>query len=276
MQPRMLALLLPLPPWQGPTTLRLLLSLLLLLLLLPLLPLAQRRDQLRDHPLPGASVWYLDGSWVAHNDFSGLSINASVPGDIISDLSAAGVIPADIWFNVSWRDPRHVSQWANGTWTFERAFDHPTASAALTLLVFDGVKVSATHVLPPFSFPPRAAHRSCAYDCDADGCGHHVERRAPWGGDRSVPSLQLPCRCRAQTHWQHPPPDFRQLHRHRFVPWPVYVLHVAGLVAVHSEHDADLQAGVSWPARGATTGGRGRRLPSTRPPSTPRYLPQAG
>ena len=128
---------------------------LLSLLLFAITAAAQRCDQLRDHPLPGsAAVQLLDGRWAAHNAHSGLTINASVPGDIISDLQTAGVIP-DVYFNVSWREPRYVSQWANGTWSFERTFSYdaavPTTAPAgapnTTLLVFDGVKMGAVITL---------------------------------------------------------------------------------------------------------------------------------
>ena len=111
---------------------------------------AQRRDQLRDHPLAGDSVRYLDSTgWRAHNDHSNMTIAATVPGDIITDLQAAGVID-DPYFNVSWRNPEQVAQWANGTWSFERTFDFPDAvpggqnsTPSSTLLVFDGVKMGA-------------------------------------------------------------------------------------------------------------------------------------
>ena len=48
-----------------------------------------RRGQLRDHPVAGASVHYLDGRWKAANDASGVTIPASVPGDIITDLQVS-------------------------------------------------------------------------------------------------------------------------------------------------------------------------------------------
>ena len=38
--------------------------------------------------MAGASVHYLDGRWKATNDASGVTIPASVPGDIITDLGA--------------------------------------------------------------------------------------------------------------------------------------------------------------------------------------------
>ena len=109
---------------------------------------AQRRDQLRDHSITSSGpVLYLDSSsWTATNSRSGLAISATVPGDIITDLQRAAVVP-DPYFNVSWRDPRHVDAWANGTWTFERRFDYLPVATAIdplhVLLVFDSIKMGA-------------------------------------------------------------------------------------------------------------------------------------
>ena len=57
---------------------------------------AQRRDQLRDHPIAaggGGAPVSLDGLWVATNDQSKLTVNSTVPGDIITDLQVGRSSP---------------------------------------------------------------------------------------------------------------------------------------------------------------------------------------
>ena len=106
---------------------------------------AQRRNQLRDHPVAGLATLLLDGSdWLATNPVQAPhSINATVPGDIITDLEHAGLIP-DPYVNVSWRDPANVFRWANGTWTFSKTFDYSGGTAGHSAtLVFDGIKMGA-------------------------------------------------------------------------------------------------------------------------------------
>ena len=100
---------------------------LLLWLLLGLVTTAcgQRAGQLRDYPVAGDSILYLDsggrggggcgssggwGRWAASNPEHGLRLNATIPGDIITDLQTAGHIP-DPYYNVTWRDPRFVQLW---------------------------------------------------------------------------------------------------------------------------------------------------------------------
>ena len=114
-------------------------------LILPDSAEAQRCNQLRDHPVAGVATLLLDGSdWVASNPAqTPQSINATVPGDIITDLEHAGLI-LDPYFNVSWRDPANVFRWANGTWTFSKSFDYSGGTAGHSArLVFDGIKMGA-------------------------------------------------------------------------------------------------------------------------------------
>lgn len=84
----------------------------------------------------------LDGSaWVGTSS-SGATIPALVPGDLISDLARAGVIP-DPWFDLTWRD--QAGLWDLHAWNFTRDFPTPASAAAgATLLVFDSIKMAAT------------------------------------------------------------------------------------------------------------------------------------
>ena len=116
----------------------------------------QRRNQLRDHAVAGTATLVLDGAdWRATNPSqSPQTINATVPGDILTDLEKAGLIP-DPYYNVSWRDPPNVYRWANGTWTFSKTFDYGSVSSSASAsssgsgasasasLVFDGVKMGS-------------------------------------------------------------------------------------------------------------------------------------
>ena len=48
---------------------------------------------LRDSPLVSSfPSFYLDGQWEASEDTLGLAMNATIPGDVITDLQNAGVI----------------------------------------------------------------------------------------------------------------------------------------------------------------------------------------
>jgi hypothetical protein len=67
---------------------------------------------LRDHPPVGHSQRYLDGAWEASASGGAgaartMSMNATVPGDIITDLEAAGLV-GDPWFETNWRDDAGV------------------------------------------------------------------------------------------------------------------------------------------------------------------------
>jgi hypothetical protein len=72
------------------------------------------------------------------------TINATVPGDIISDLQRAGVVK-DPYFNSTWQDPDFVMAWNSGLWTYRKAFKtpHAAASGGAVLLVLDGIRMGA-------------------------------------------------------------------------------------------------------------------------------------
>ena len=72
---------------------------------------------MRDHPIAAESVVYLDGTdWVAISPGTGnkiqseaITIPASVPGDIISDLYRAGRI-GNPYFELNWLNSSEVSR----------------------------------------------------------------------------------------------------------------------------------------------------------------------
>ena len=121
-----------------------------------------------DHPIasPVPPV-YLDGEWTATHEppvpasttsasaevKQQAPMRATVPGDIITDLQRAGVVP-DPYHNTNWRDPAFIAAWNTGTWSYTIEFDtRPSwtggaggdAGAASTaiLLVFDGIRMGA-------------------------------------------------------------------------------------------------------------------------------------
>eukprot|EP00040_Diaphanoeca_grandis_P031996 m.192725 g.192725 ORF g.192725 m.192725 type:complete len:1196 (-) comp32480_c0_seq1:201-3788(-) len=109
-----------------------------------------------DHGITSMDVpiWLDGGDWTAtntggsrlHRDLihSNPSIQAQVPGDIITDLQRVGKV-GDPYWNVTWRDPKFIQAWNDGVWTYSRTF--PTTSAMMTssktLLVFDGIRMGA-------------------------------------------------------------------------------------------------------------------------------------
>jgi hypothetical protein len=70
-----------------------------------------------------------------------ISISATVPGDILTDLQRAGKLP-DPYFNSSWQDSSFIAMWNEGTWTYTRSFAAP-ASSMSSLLVFDGIRMGS-------------------------------------------------------------------------------------------------------------------------------------
>jgi hypothetical protein len=89
---------------------------------------------LHDDHIVGSSTTYLDGKWTATS--AAVTISASVPGDLLTDLQQAGRIA----------DPLHELNFLNSSewskdWTYHREF---TLTDATSLLVFDGIKMEAT------------------------------------------------------------------------------------------------------------------------------------
>jgi hypothetical protein len=113
----------------------------------------------------GAAPIYLDGAdWglqhlanatdrTDHGTRGRLSaalINATVPGDILTDLQRAGRIPDPYW-NTSWREPSFIVAWNEGSWRYSKSFNssaraQPSAGQEV-LLCFDGVLMGATFEL---------------------------------------------------------------------------------------------------------------------------------
>ena len=125
-----------------------------------------------DHPIEstGGVPVYLDGAgWTAmrnpapkkaadvslstaYQPLPSVTIPATVPGDILTDLQRAGEIP-DPYFDSSWRKPDFIEAWNQGTWTYKKSFrTHVATPAAVAagdegsatrLLVFDGIRMGA-------------------------------------------------------------------------------------------------------------------------------------
>jgi beta-mannosidase len=101
---------------------------------------------LRDIPIAtSTSPQYLDGSsWVATEPTLGLTIPATVPGDVITDLQRAGVI-GDPYYELNFLDNRTL--WSNDReWTYSTNATLPppgTPAGASLVLVFDGIKMGA-------------------------------------------------------------------------------------------------------------------------------------
>lgn len=103
---------------------------------------------LQDNPVQGASLQYLDGEgWTVSNGT--ITVGATVPGDLITDLEKAGVI-GDPLYELNFQDP----VWDMSNFTYTLNFDVSLALPAGTtlplpaggaggeiLLVFDGIKM---------------------------------------------------------------------------------------------------------------------------------------
>ena len=96
---------------------------------------------LRDFPITGAGEVVLDGVWTAKavsGPNVGLEIPSQVPGDLITDLQNANVIP-DPFLDLTFKNS---SIWAQNSWRVSTTFSVPDAS--YSVLVFDGIKMGAT------------------------------------------------------------------------------------------------------------------------------------
>ena len=105
----------------------------------------------------GVAATYLDGAdWTLEHVSNATAggghgsqipvINATVPGDVLSDLYRAGKIPDPYW-NTSWREPAFIAAWNDGSWRYSKRFDSPATAdppGTETLLCFDGVLMGAT------------------------------------------------------------------------------------------------------------------------------------
>jgi hypothetical protein len=121
-----------------------------------LLAVAAADVTLRDHPIATSSApSYLDGAaWTASTqpDSGGqlqtpiinITVPATVPGDLLTDLQRANVI-ADPWLDTTWIV--NSSLWTDHAWTYTTRFavsDAVLANTSTLLLTFDGVKMGAT------------------------------------------------------------------------------------------------------------------------------------
>lgn len=118
------------------------------LLVLSICVAAACGEGLRDNPIVGDVVTYLDGVWSLEGSGPGFQqvIRANVPGDLLTDLQTAGLI-GDPLYELNFKD---ASLWHNYTWTYSTSFqvtDPAAQRAPQTLIVFDGVKMGATVTL---------------------------------------------------------------------------------------------------------------------------------
>lgn len=95
-----------------------------------------------DAPIAGDAntVQYLDGVWsVSGVAGSPVNVSARVPGDLISDLEAAGVV-GDPLFGFNFQG----SVWDSGNWTYTTSFTPAAAilAGADAYLVFDSLKMA--------------------------------------------------------------------------------------------------------------------------------------
>jgi beta-mannosidase len=93
---------------------------------------------LRDVPIAGDEVVYLDAE-VWHVQGAGFSFpSTSVPGDLFTELENAQVIP-DPLVELNWL--QNTSLWASNVWNYSTTIDPPEGMNSL--LVFDGIKMGA-------------------------------------------------------------------------------------------------------------------------------------
>jgi len=103
-----------------------------------------------DHPIAADTVTYLDGAdWaLASATVPVGTVNANVPGDLLTDLAAAGVIATPL-YELNFKN---ASIWDNNTWTYTKTFTatpamlaamNPATPSTDVLFVFDGIKMGA-------------------------------------------------------------------------------------------------------------------------------------
>ena len=85
--------------------------------------------------------------WVASSATWGLTVPATVPGDLVTDLQRAGVI-GDPFFELGWLNTttpgaQGAPLWDVGPWNFTAGFDLAVPAGAAAYLVFDGAKMAA-------------------------------------------------------------------------------------------------------------------------------------
>jgi len=95
-------------------------------------------------PVVGAATFVLDGAdWIANSSAAGVLISASVPGEVASDLEAAGLIGDPLALN----NTRGKSPLWDSPFTYTKTFATPGgaawAGAADVLLVLESVKMVA-------------------------------------------------------------------------------------------------------------------------------------
>lgn len=93
-----------------------------------------------DAPIAGDanSIQYLDGeAWTVTS--TPVNVSARVPGDLISDLEAAGIV-SDPLFGLNFQG----DLWDSGNWTYSISFEPIQAvlSGADAFLVFDSLKMA--------------------------------------------------------------------------------------------------------------------------------------
>lgn len=101
-------------------------------------------EGLRDHPIAASEIKYLDGStWTAAAPSAKLRINATVPGDLITDLQVAGLVK-DPLRELNWLKP-NSNLWSQHSWTYRRTFssDDIARDQASVMLALDSVKMGA-------------------------------------------------------------------------------------------------------------------------------------
>lgn len=90
---------------------------------------------LRDNPIVGDEIRYLDGKWLASTPGKHVAIPATVPGDLISDLHAADLVGNPL-YELNWLNS---TIWEDNVWTYSTTFK----AMPNPVLVFDGVKMGA-------------------------------------------------------------------------------------------------------------------------------------